>query len=346
MRTAIKTFLVVVATATTTHISIAQTPYDDFAPSSKKKEMLKLPESVYKLRNLDTSSKVKFIVFDKENLTLSYVGKNDSILIEFLLKATEFKWWVVDPMAKKYPSSSPYNFVDGNPITRTDPNGADWFKDENGNTQWFDNTSQGFSTGNKDNHQSWTNIGTEMLEFSGDKLTYSWQTTDKNGNLQVNSLSFNAVAGRADNQNGTYVFNYSEANQRKPDIGGLPNGLYYINKSELQLIADRSTYDVIKGIAGGGSWPGGENSWGRQRWWLKTDDKTTQDKLTEYNRSGFTIHGGGTWGSAGCVDLANGMTDFTREIMSRFGEKVYLKVDYTTPVLKLLTTDGNTWQTR
>ncbi|MDP3928489.1 MAG: hypothetical protein Q8R57_05665 [Bacteroidota bacterium] len=343
MKSAIKTFLVVVAVATTTHIAIAQTPYDDFAPSSKKKEMLKLPESVYKLRNKDTTSNIKYIVFDKENLTLSYLGKNDSTLNIFALKATEFKWWSVDPMAKKYPSSSPYNYVDGNPITRTDPNGADWFKDDNGNTQWHDNTSQGFSDKNK---VSWTNIGTEMLEFSGDKLTYSWQTSDKNGKLQVNSMSFNAVAGRADNQSGTPTFNYSEDNQKKGGIGGLPSGLYYINKSELQLIADRSTYDAMKGVVGGGSWPGGENSWGRQRWWLKTDDKTTSDKLAEYNRSGFTIHGGGTWGSAGCVDLANGMTDFTREIMSRFGEKVYLKVDYTTPVLKLLSTDGNTWQTR
>jgi RHS repeat-associated protein len=37
------------------------------------------------------------------------------------------RWWTVDPKAEKYYSSSPYNFVDNNPITRVDPTGKDWF---------------------------------------------------------------------------------------------------------------------------------------------------------------------------------------------------------------------------
>lgn len=348
MKTAIKTFLVVVATATTTHIAIAQTPYDDFAPSTTKKEMLVLPQSVYKLKNGDTLSHIKFIVFDKENLKLTYLGANDSIINSVALEPTSFKWWSVDPMAHKYPSSSPYNFVDGNPITRTDPNGADWFKDENGKTTWHEATGKaGEQVSLKGMEGTWTNIGTEMLNFSGDKLTYSWQTTNKDGKLQVNSMSFNAVAGRPDTKDGVSTFNYSEENQRKSGVGGLPSGLYYINKSELQLWADVPLWNQAVSSTGlGGEWKGGEYAWGRQRWWLQTDDKNTANKLSEYNRGGFTIHGGATWGSAGCVDLSNGMTGFTREIMSRFGEKVYLNVDYTTPVLKLLSTDGNTWQTR
>lgn len=344
MKTAIKTFLLVIAFGLTNTPVNAQTPYDNFAPGLKKKDMLVLPESIYKLRNLDTLSNIKYVVFDKENLNITYLGKGDTILNVLTLQPNEYKWWTVDPMAKKYPSSSPYNYVDGNPITRTDPNGADWFKGEDGQTTWHKASgTAGEEVSLKGLKGTWTNIGTEMLEFSGSKLTYSWQTKNKDGGLQVNSMSFNAVAGRANTEKGVSTFDYSEANQRKSDVGGLPSGLYYINKSELQLISDRSTYDEMKGVFGGGTWGGGESSWGRQRWWLKTDDKATSDKLSEYNRDGFTIHGGTTWGSAGCVDLANGMTDFTREIMSRFGEKVYMKVDYTTPVLKLLSTNGNTW---
>jgi RHS repeat-associated protein len=37
------------------------------------------------------------------------------------------RWWTVDPKAEKYYSSSQYNFVDNNPITRVDPTGKDWF---------------------------------------------------------------------------------------------------------------------------------------------------------------------------------------------------------------------------
>jgi RHS repeat-associated protein len=37
------------------------------------------------------------------------------------------RWLTVDPKAEKYLSSSPYNFVDNNPVSRVDPTGQDWF---------------------------------------------------------------------------------------------------------------------------------------------------------------------------------------------------------------------------
>lgn len=125
MKKAIKTFLVVVAVATTTHIAIAQTPYDDFAPSSKKKEMLKLPEVKYKVANSDSTNNSNYLLFDKENHTLTYYSKNDSILEVFALAPNDYKWLSVDPLAKKYPQHSPYNFVGGNPINSIDPDGRD-----------------------------------------------------------------------------------------------------------------------------------------------------------------------------------------------------------------------------
>lgn len=42
----------------------------------------------------------------------------------------------MDPLAEEFFSSSPYNYVDGNPITRIDPDGRAWFTkyiDEDGN---------------------------------------------------------------------------------------------------------------------------------------------------------------------------------------------------------------------
>jgi RHS repeat-associated protein len=41
------------------------------------------------------------------------------------------RWSTIDPRAAKYFSSSPYNFVDNNPISRIDPTGQDWYYYQN-----------------------------------------------------------------------------------------------------------------------------------------------------------------------------------------------------------------------
>jgi RHS repeat-associated protein len=37
------------------------------------------------------------------------------------------RWVTIDPLALKYPSLTPYNFVSNNPLVFIDPNGTDWF---------------------------------------------------------------------------------------------------------------------------------------------------------------------------------------------------------------------------
>jgi len=75
------------------------------------------------------------------------------------------RWWSVDPMAENNVNVSPYDFVGGNPISRVDLFGLDWYKDENtGATLWVDSQDE---TYDKDGI-TYTNIGnTYNTEIGG-----------------------------------------------------------------------------------------------------------------------------------------------------------------------------------
>ncbi|SIT19119.1 RHS repeat-associated core domain-containing protein, partial [Chryseobacterium gambrini] len=52
------------------------------------------------------------------------------------------RWGVQDLLSEFYYSYSPYNYVGNNPIIRTDPTGADWYTDKDGNYQYNSNLNK------------------------------------------------------------------------------------------------------------------------------------------------------------------------------------------------------------
>lgn len=132
MKLKIRTFLLIVATATINNIAYSQTPYDDFAPSESKKEMLKLPDAIFRVEANDTTLDIRYIEFDKEYFTLKYLDKNNEIIAQTKLEPTDLKWLSIDPLAEKHPDHTPYAFSANNPIRYIDPDGRDW-TDANGN---------------------------------------------------------------------------------------------------------------------------------------------------------------------------------------------------------------------
>ena len=73
---------------------------------------------------------------------------------------------------------------------------------------------------------------------------------------------------------------------------------------------------------GRGTWPGSTASWGRFRIWLEPLESTKT-----YGRSGFSIHGGVSAGSAECIDLTSSMEDFARHFLA-YGRDMTLVVEY------------------
>lgn len=114
-----------------------------------------------------------------------------------------------------------------------------------------------------------------------------------NNTGQVGSL--NAQSGRDDYQSAQY--------QSVVNKGPLPEGTYYANQDQRQYLTlknialklgEKMGFDM-KQKSG---WSGNPILWGTSRVWLQPDANTNT-----YGRSGFTIHGGLTKGSAGCIDI-------------------------------------------
>ena len=106
-----------------------------------------------------------------------------------------------------------------------------------------------------------------------------------NNTGQIENL--NAQSGRDDYQSAQY--------QNVANKGPIPEGTYYANQNQRQNI---TAFDAVTGIIGHGKWPSSLPAWGTKRVWLQPDANTNT-----YGRSGFTIHGGCSKGSAGCIDI-------------------------------------------
>ena len=116
-----------------------------------------------------------------------------------------------------------------------------------------------------------------------------------------------AVSGRAQDDGS---FDYSNSNQQNKGKGPIPEGSYSIDPSKVQSFQDQSMTSFLKGFVSGGSFPGGTYSWGNERVWINVEGNTNV-----YGRSGFTIHGGAVYGSAGCIDLGPNSSIFFKALM-------------------------------
>jgi hypothetical protein len=127
------------------------------------------------------------------------------------------------------------------------------------------------------------------MTFDGQNLgLYKYGQYD--GNRLVNGqLQYNL-----DGQSGGDDYQ-SRIHQDVPNKGPIPEGTYYADQDQRQNI---TALDAVAGIVGHGKWAGSLPAWGTSRVWLRPDDNTNT-----YGRSGFSIHGGLTKGSAGCIDI-------------------------------------------
>lgn len=120
--------------------SAAQTPYDSFVSNSSTKEMLKLPETNYRVYNSSVNDSVEYIELDEMSLILSFYNNENSIIRTVQLNPLALKWWTQDRFAEKYYSHSPYHYALNNPIVNIDINGdSAWTISNNWNEEYIQN---------------------------------------------------------------------------------------------------------------------------------------------------------------------------------------------------------------
>jgi hypothetical protein len=111
-------------------------------------------------------------------------------------------------------------------------------------------------------------------------------------------------------------FPYDDARQRIPGIGPTPEGIYWINPSEMW-----TNGRLVRGS---------RSSWGNHR--ITIHPFTTTET---FGRGGFFIHGGSVPGSHGCIDLTSEMDRFTDDLVREVGAgqncQIHLTVDYLGP---------------
>ena len=146
----------------------------------------------------------------------------------------------------------------------------------------------------------------QYLSFNGKSLTLH-----ENGEI---IKEWKGVSGRPGFQHPNY--------QDLKNYGPLPEGNYVAKISDFQKWENLGAWQKFKSSIGGGQWRGGTAAWGEQRIWL-----TPANDTNLYGRNNFSIHGGLTPGSAGCIDLTKAMADFAKWFQNN-GYDVIVQVKY------------------
>ncbi len=136
-------------------------------------------------------------------------------------------------------------------------------------------------------------VNSNVAVFDGETLTI---TTPDGAELTVPAVSGNTGTDAGD--------------QRVENVGPIPEGVYIADESDRQQRPNGSLTNLLQSIGKfslklglpATGWPGGPNAWGVGRIWLHPAAGTDT-----FGRDGFSIHGGQSPGSAGCIDVTGNM---------------------------------------
>jgi len=95
-------------------------PYQLFGQTTKVEYKITLTD-LFRVKNIDTTSNLKYVAFDFEKGNIFCVGKNDSVINTLSVEPERlYRFIGIDPIAEKYAFVTPYNYAENSPIANID----------------------------------------------------------------------------------------------------------------------------------------------------------------------------------------------------------------------------------
>ncbi len=213
----------------------------------------------------------------------------------------------VDPMAHKYPHASPYNFVENNPISRIDPDGADWILATGNKIYWY-----GGKVGDKKN----------LLTVF--KATSGYQGPDDKGkqwNLQ--NSKYQNVRNGGPTAEGKYYINLKSDPNRVAEADTKTGSLKQSKDGGIEQIPAFVANPKKPGY--GWTYP----EWGKQRAHLEPINVTGATNQERDNNS-YYFHDSEKGYTHGCTECETGLFDKLREYKDAGNSRIDVIVDYPT----------------
>jgi hypothetical protein len=209
--------------------------------------------------------------------------------------------WNIDPMAHKYPHASPYNFVENNPLSRIDPDGADWILATGNKIYWY---------GGK--------VGDTKVKLATFKSTSGFKGADANGHFfDLQYAKYQDVKSGGPTPAGKYHINLQPSPDRHPkaikDAAGYaltPTREGGIESVGIMWVDEEQT--IARDFRG---------SWGNFRARLEPEKGTNT-----LGRTDFYFHDSQKGYSSGCHECETGLFDKLQEYRKNNPEEKDIKV--------------------
>ncbi len=248
-----------------------------------------------------------------------------AVVLAWFAPVAHAKWY--DPQTGRWLERDPlryadgmnkYQYVESNPIRLVDPTGMLGEQPPESQPVDQEKTDDGKAVGGQGGPSKpcLDKSGKPIeLNFDGDKLNgpdgCSCGAASGTPDVKLKDVKGTSAGEGGVSLSGTEerTFDYSKERQKMRDQGPIPEGGYWISSCH-EDSADGKNNPKGEGSSRHKWWSPRQSHWGDYSWPITALPGTNTNDTTGKPRSNFFVHGGVSFGSAGCIDIAGSDGNF------------------------------------